>query len=281
MKYFFVLFTFSIIFLLSVNADDYQEQHCSDISKNMQDGDSIPASCKEIFQASNFFKQASSDQQNLGVWVKNNMLFLVLEKMKKGKLVAIEKFIGGQELSKGKIIDFDISSTPVFSNTFEITLLIKTKTQYRVITHLSSQKNGQKPRVAYFPLLNMKSNIESIHRGQNGRLWFVTDDKQVYHIKSSANSLSSNTKDHPQLTKFIINLSFKPYFIKSNSKEIILLGKEKLIHIRNGNEIKYIIKNGASVEKLEIKDLELQDNNLVVIKTDQQKQNLSLQTAAE
>ena len=91
MRYLLCLSTLLLIQIKLVYADRYQEKLCSEISKGIKQGDIIPNSCKEIFKQSSFFKQASSADQNLGVWVKNNMLYIVLEKKIKGNWKIEEK----------------------------------------------------------------------------------------------------------------------------------------------------------------------------------------------
>jgi hypothetical protein len=271
---------FSIIF--HAHADEYQEQLCLDISKNIRRGDVIPSSCKEIFQKSNIFKQVGSKEQNLGVWIKNNMLYIQLETLEKGKWKSQEKFIGGKELSSGDLINLDISPQPVFSNTFEIHILFEEKEQYKIVTYLSSQKNGQKPRLAYFPKLESSSKIQDIYRSQDNKLWLSTDDNQLFFIKSYANSMSANKKDHPKLTKLKESIKFPPSYISASNGETLFLGEQQIAILSEEGLKKYHLSETIAETKFEIKDIKIKGNKLIVkfINTEKE-QIVSIQTAAE
>ena len=281
MKYLIYFSTFFLLLANQVQADQYQENLCADISKNIRRGEIIPKSCKEIFKESNFFKQVSSKNQNLGVWIKNNMLFMQLETKKEGKWDSTEKFIGGKELSSGDVVDFDISPLQKFSNTFEIHILIEEKKQYKVVSYLSSQKNGQKPRLANFPKIEGQSKIRDLFRSKDNRLWFSMEDNQIYFIKSYANSMSSNVNDHPKLIKLNTSLNFHPSYIATFKEETLFLGEQQLVVFSNEGLKKYKLSETVAETKYEIKDIKILNNNLILLLSDNKEETVLLQPASE
>ena len=133
----------------------------------------------------------------------------------------------------------------------------------------------------FFHTQVIKPAIMNIFRTVDNLIYFVAKDGQILHINSAANSYSKNKKDHPQLKSLNIKLNFVPIFICSNRKEMILLGKNEVWKLKNKNEISYSLSKPISLSKQEIRDLSIHGKKLIIEKTDQEKLEYYLQTAAE